>query len=680
MRNLRYIGFIAILLVLCRPGWSQDSAAFSLTDRGGFVRTTSGAADDASVGYARLTSRDGKSVPSGLAIFGLRQNGILVTETAVAASPLITNGRIYAEVKGASRTGLAIANPNSQTVAISFFFTNQQGTNCGTGSTTIPANGQIARFLDESPFSGGSTIEGTFTFTSSLPVGATALQGFTNERSEFLITTLPVADLDSTPTGEIVFPHFADGGGWTTEVILANPSDFTIAGTLQFSDRITVSSLPNSISTSLELNTFNYSLPPRSARKFVSGGQGVPARTGWVRIRPRLGSVTPSAVVIFSFRQEGITVTEAGVASVPRSSAFRVYAETDGDFESGDAGSIQTGVAVANTSDESVTVTLDLTTLDGQPTGATGSLVVPPQSQVARFLYQIEGLDDLGSEFQGVLRVVSSGPEISLAGRFNERQEFIVSTTAPVTENSEMGTELVFPHLVDGGGFVTQFVLFNSGNNVSSPLLTFRQPDGNALNLRLLGEGAMPSLLELASFSGTPGETLIVRGNDFDPDVLTFVIFEKHPQVMLMPATSVSETEVTVKVPFLIDVDLLAFGSGLASVSVRQEFPGGSAVYGPTDGFFVGALPGADGPVGQLTLKLLDDTLARLDLVSDRWIQIEQASNGLVDASPLKSANADLTEILSRYRTWIQQVVTGQLTSRGIGSLGGQDLYIDLQS
>ena len=123
MRNYRYIWLIAILLILCQRGWGQDSTTLSLVDRGGFSRTTSGAPNAAGVGYARLTSQDGNSVPSGLAIFGLRQDGILVTETAVPASPPTTGGRIYAEVQGAVRTGLAIANPNSQAVTLSFFFT-----------------------------------------------------------------------------------------------------------------------------------------------------------------------------------------------------------------------------------------------------------------------------------------------------------------------------------------------------------------------------------------------------------------------------------------------------------------------------------------------------------------------------------------------------------------------------
>ena len=100
-------------------------------------------------------------------------------------------------MNGPVNTGLAIANPNSQAATISFYFTNQSGTNFGAGTATVLPNGQIAAFLNQSPFNGGSSISGTFTFSSSVPVGVVALRGLTNERSEFLLTTLPVASATS---------------------------------------------------------------------------------------------------------------------------------------------------------------------------------------------------------------------------------------------------------------------------------------------------------------------------------------------------------------------------------------------------------------------------------------------------------------------------------------------------
>src|SRR5262249_23864574 len=168
----------------------------------------------------------GAATPSGVALFGFRPNSVLVTEAGVPASPLLQGGRIYAEVGGAVNTGLAIANPNNQAATISFFFTDSNGADFGSGTTTIGPNGQIAKFLNEVPFNSGSNIHGTFTFSSDIPVAVIALRGLTNDRNEFLLSTLPVVDI-LTPHAALptTLPQFADGGGWTTQIVLVNPGD-----------------------------------------------------------------------------------------------------------------------------------------------------------------------------------------------------------------------------------------------------------------------------------------------------------------------------------------------------------------------------------------------------------------------------------------------------------------------
>ena len=229
---------LGVFLVALQPanvghlGAQTTSVPFLVNNGGVNSETTSGAADAVSIGYARIQPGSGRSTPSGVAIFGLRQDGVLVSETGVPASPSVSSGRIYAEVSGPVRTGLAIANPGSQDAEITFYFSDQTRTSFGASSTTIPGGSQIARFLDEDPFNGGASINGTFTFSSTVPVAAVALRGRTNERREFLMTTLPVSPLTANE-GEIVyFPHFAEGAGWTTEVILVNPTDDTMAGTV----------------------------------------------------------------------------------------------------------------------------------------------------------------------------------------------------------------------------------------------------------------------------------------------------------------------------------------------------------------------------------------------------------------------------------------------------------------
>src|SRR5207248_6538917 len=149
-------------------------------------------------------------------------------------------------------------------------------------------------------------------------------------------------------------------------------------------------------------------------------------------------------------------VAEAGVSAVPAANAFRLYAEAVGDFSHGAVGSIQTGIAITNTSVSAATVTLELTKLDGSSTGLVGTLPVPANGQTAMFLNQIQGFNSLQTPFEGVLRVSSTTliSVMGIRGRYNERGDFLITTTPAADEATQTSTgSLYFPHLADGGGF-----------------------------------------------------------------------------------------------------------------------------------------------------------------------------------------------------------------------------------
>jgi hypothetical protein len=448
-----------------------SAAAYAVPARGGFTATTQGGTGAQTVGYARVQPT-GFGSPSGLAIFSFRQNNILVSEAAVPASTLITTGRIFAEVGNRIDTGIAIANPNSTATTVTYFFTDASGQNGNTGSFTIPANGQIAAFLDQAPFFGGSSILGSFTFSASQSVAVIALRGFTNERNEFLITTLPVADLGvSAGTDPILFAHYADGGGWTTEIVLVNTTDSNMSGTAQFAG----------------LQSRSYSIAPRSAVKIATPGTAPSTLAGAAQVTPSADSRTPSGVAVFSFKNAGVTVTEAGVPATRLGNAFRLYAENSG--VDGQPGSIQTGIALANPTSTSALVTFELTTITGVSTGLGGSMVLPGNGQASMFLGQIQGFGGIPNPFQGVLRVSTTLPGgISVAGlrgRYNERRDFLITTTQPTNESvPNTGAEQFFPHFVDGGGYTTQFILFNGSTDQSTAgVVRFLTQSGQPLSL-----------------------------------------------------------------------------------------------------------------------------------------------------------------------------------------------------
>ncbi|PYS11192.1 MAG: hypothetical protein DMG15_18540, partial [Acidobacteria bacterium] len=210
----------------------EAQTPFTIVGRGGASWTSLGAGAFTGVGSARVKTLAGSGSPSGLAIFGARQNGVLVSEATVPAVTPVQSGRIYAEIGDSVDTGLAIANPSPTAAKVTFYFTNQSGANSASASTMIPANGQIAAFLDQAPFNGLSSFMGTFTFSSDTPIAAVALRGHRNERSELLWTTLPVLPLNYF-FGPQIFPTAIDGGGWTTQFVLVNTTDSVLNGTLR---------------------------------------------------------------------------------------------------------------------------------------------------------------------------------------------------------------------------------------------------------------------------------------------------------------------------------------------------------------------------------------------------------------------------------------------------------------
>jgi len=372
-------------------------------------------------------------------------------------------------------TGIALANPANQDATVTFYFTDGSGVDFRQDSFILRGNSQIAAFLNQGPFDGGASIHGSFTFTSTIPISVIALRGYINERGEFLITTLPVSSTASMSTEPVVLSHFADGGGWTTQLILTNPSDAQISGTIQFTNSTGV---PES---SLYLNGVNtsvsyYSIPPRASVRMITGNTTTDIRTGSVQITPTDG-VAPTALGVFSLKIDGVTVTEAGVAALPKGLSFRMYAEVSGD--SGQIGAVESGLAIANRSQTPVSVTLQLISMDGSSPLAAVTLTVPANGQISRFIRQL--FPSLTSPFAGFLKASSATPigVTGLRGRYNERGDFLITTTPARNEAvRDASSGLVFPHVVLGGGYTTEVILYGdpaSGN------VAFRSQNGAPL-------------------------------------------------------------------------------------------------------------------------------------------------------------------------------------------------------
>ncbi len=465
-----------------------ERAPFDIEERGTASFTTSGQGDSARVGYGLIRSDPGTGTPSGIALFQFRDSdGVLITEAAVPAAAPLRQGRIFAEVGDSVNTAVAFANPNHQPVDIAFYLTDTAGTRSREGSFTLEAFQHQAGLLNAAPFEGAGVV-GTFSFQASAPLAVIALRGAANQAGEWLWTTLPVTPLlpppglySRTSTDPVGFPHFSDGQGWDTQVVLINPTREPIAGTLEFLGT-DAAPLEVTLEDGRTGASFPYSIAAHSAWRVDTANPADRMASGSLRATPAdvLPPVAaPSGLLLYSFTDGGKTVSLAGLPALPPSTAFRVPVSAVG-LLPGQPGSVHTSLAIANPANVGTRVSFEITRPDG-------SLLLPPASITLRAGGQASGLltqlFDLPEDFStGLLRVSASNGGVSLAAlRFyvNRRGELKITNFWPRDETAPATSEdRYFAHLADSAGWTTRLTLFSGtfGESGSGSLSLFWFP------------------------------------------------------------------------------------------------------------------------------------------------------------------------------------------------------------
>jgi hypothetical protein len=405
-----------------------------------------------SVGYAEM---DSATAGDDLALITYRSGGDIVSETSVTASAPVDSGRIFVTVTERVNTGLALANNGSEAAVVSFYFTNKAGEDFGAGKFTLEAQQNMTTFVNQAPFNLPMSMEGSLTFTSSHPIAVTALQGVTNERGEFLMTTLPVVALEMPSAQSLVMPQFADGGGWSSQVVLTNPTNMPLSGTVSFFSDAAGKGAGVPVNVTVDGKTdskFSYTIAPRASVRFATSNAGADVRAGYVVVNAAANSVVPQGITMFSYSESGIMATQAGVRALPTSTASHTYVEVQP--------GVRSGMAIANTSSSAAQITLQLESEDAAAQSFSASFEVSAGGHVARFVDEL--MPQAPATFKGVLRVTSNVP-VAMTGlrlRTNDHGRLIISGIPVVddTATPAAGTQRVFPIIVFGGGYSTTFI------------------------------------------------------------------------------------------------------------------------------------------------------------------------------------------------------------------------------
>jgi hypothetical protein len=459
---------------------ARSEMDLTLSGGGSWIARTTASFGPAQAGYATAAVHSGSN-PYGAAAFSFRQNGIIVSEAAVPSTPPTTAARIFIDyrnnidaVPGRSEagtvdinTGIAVVNSRSATAVVTYVLRDLNGNTLTTGHGTVAAGLHFACFIDQLknvaaadfnlPANFPDAIQlGTLEITSDQPLSILALRGTFNQRDNFLITTTPVADLtQSLSSTPLYFPQFVDGGGYTTSLILMNTSGSPETGRFQIMD---AGGSPLAVTQAGGTNdsSFRYLIPAGGVYRFQTDGFPASTVAGWVRLIPDAGSSTPVGTGIFGYTCAGVLISESGIPAAAETTHARILVDLSGKHN--------TGLAIANVVDENAAISITAYQLDGSTTAGERKepLSLPANGYAAAFADSF--IQDLPEDFKGVIDISSTTPfaALTLRSLVNEHGDFLMTAFPIADAYGAAPAPIVFPHIVAGGGYETQFILLSA--------------------------------------------------------------------------------------------------------------------------------------------------------------------------------------------------------------------------
>jgi sugar lactone lactonase YvrE len=423
------------------------------------------------VGYAVVTASAGSGTPVGSVLFSFTNpDGVLVSQAGVGGAEPLTAALVFVDEAG-TQTALALANAGDQDAAVTLTLRDSSGREASAPQRlALPARRQTALYVSELFSSLPAGFTGSLGFESDQKLAAVALRESRNSRAEPLYSSLPVIDTARTPASTLVFPQIAAGAGYSTQIVLLNPSTGRITGQIDFTDSAG-SGLAVRSDGRVD-SSFSYQIEPRGAyRATFDRPSGL--AVGSARVVAGAGSIAPVGTAIFQFKQVDRLVTEAGVAATPGTTSARIFVDNAGSY---------TGVAIANPEGPAANVTFTLLDRYGTAEG-TATRTIPPRGQLSIFAHEL--FPNLSDGYTGTLEIASTSAinAITLKLTTNALGEQVL-TTLPVADlDRPPGTStLIFPQVAIGQGFSTRLILINGSTTArSAGTLGFFRSDGTAL-------------------------------------------------------------------------------------------------------------------------------------------------------------------------------------------------------
>ena len=250
--------------------------------------------------------------------------------------------------------------------------------------------------------------------------------------------------------------------------------------------------------------------------------QGV-IHSGYVILTPDTNTAVPTPQVTFGIVSGGLVQAQAGMFPGPMTTDALLFVEVIPGIGR------NLGVALANPSSTTNTITLTLRDAGGTVVGTPVTLSLQPQQQIAKFINELFSSSVVGAGFRGSLEAQSSTPFAVLGLRFSGTDFstfplLMNATTTGVptralTSGSSVNTRVagtiggnaavILPQFAMGGGWATQIAIVNNTANTMSGRIDVFDTSGNPMTTGL--NGATQSTF---TYSVAAGGTLLLAPRD----------------------------------------------------------------------------------------------------------------------------------------------------------------------
>ena len=405
-------------------------------------------------GWARATCSG--PVKASLLFRGYNSEGMPTAEAGVnAATVPATRFVTFAEQgEGQFGTGVAYANPSDTSATVTFTARDTAGEVLPSVNRTLPPGGHAADGMSE--LFDLSSFTGSIEVTSTVPIVSLSL----NFEADPVFSSLPPGELDASAQGSTTyyFPHLAVGASWQTTITYINYSPEEVSCQTDFISDHGTPLMVSFAALGTVVSRTDVLPPGGSVHQETNVDLSASLAPGWARAT--CSGPVKASLLFRGYNSEGMPTAEAGVnaATVP-ATRFVTFAEQG-------EGQFGTGVAYANPSDTSATVTFTARDTAGEVLPSVNR-TLPPGGHAADGMSELFDL----SSFTGSIEVTSTVPIVSLSLNFEADPVF---SSLPPGETIDIPGVMLAP--ADEAAFNDLFVGKRAATNFPGVYVDFVSP------------------------------------------------------------------------------------------------------------------------------------------------------------------------------------------------------------